>query len=299
MADSNSRELPQPEPATPTSVLTEYEHILLYGPGGTGKTFTAGTAPEPQWWLTPGGKNELKTVFSPDFIAKHGKKEIHVTSVREERERGQVIDNPPGYDYCCDAVDGFLEWNDKNGMGVKTIVVDNATILEEYMMSKAIFAEYMLASNKDKTVLKQEREFGIRRPHDSTYGGAQSFMDRFVNWLHELPFHIVFVAHSYETYQTDEGRGQKKLLSVQPLFVGAQRTAVPNKFDNVWYASVMGGGRSTTFGIQPQRDEVVLAKSRVGGILDRTYERDPDITEIVKQYQAHAESLEESDPSET
>ncbi len=290
---AETREKFEPVEATPSKILTEYEGILLYGPGGTGKTFTAATAPEPQWWLTPGGTNELKTMFSKEFIKKHGRKEVYVTAVTEEREKGQAIDNPPGYDRCCHAVDDFLEWNDKKGIGIQTIVVDNSTRLEEYMMSKAIFAEYMLASNKDKTVLKAERDFGIRKPHDSTYGGAQSFMDRFVNWLIELPFHVIFVAHDYEVSKPiHEGARERVLTSVRPLFVGVQRTSVPNKFDSVWFHQVQGGGKSRTFGIQSERDAITLARTRVGGIIDSTYERDPDIEEIIGLFKAHALSLE-------
>ena len=143
----------EPEIGTPSSIIGEYERILLFGPGGTGKTFTAATSPEPQWWLTPGGKGELKTMFSKAFLKKHGRKEFFITSVKEDRERGQVMDNPSGYDRCCHAVDAFLEWDVREGIGIKTIIVDNATVLEQYMMSKAIFAEYMLASSPEKTVL--------------------------------------------------------------------------------------------------------------------------------------------------
>lgn len=284
-----------PKLGIPSSILGEYEHILLVGRGGSGKTFTAGTAPEPQWWLTPGGANETKTLLSPDFIKKHGRKEFHYTEIFEARVKGQMVDNPPGYDLCCDAVDKFLEWNYAKGIGVKTIIVDNATRIEEFMMNKAIYAEFMLAGNKEKTVLTQERKLGIRKPHDSTFGGAQSFMDRFANWLLELPFHVIFVAHTYETYTSDEQRGKKQLVSIQPLFVGQQRINIPNKFDNVWYSTTMGGGRSQTWGIQPQRDEVVDAKTRVGGILDPTYERDPDITNIIQRFKTYATQLEEND----
>lgn len=284
----------EPVEGTPSTILGEYESFLLYGPGGTGKTFTAATAPEPQWWFTPGGTQEVKTIFSKKFIEKHGRKEFFVTSVLEDREKGQVVDNPPGYDRCCHAVDAFLEWNDRKGMGIKTIIVDNATRLEEYMMNKAIFAEFMLASNQDKTVLRAERDFGIRKPHDSTYGGAQSFMDRWVNWLKERPFHLVFVAHDYEVTQPIyEGARERRLVSVRPLFVGVQRTSIPNKFDNVWFHQVSGGGRSRTWGVQSERDEIHLARTRVGGIIDSTYERDPDLTEIIGQFKAHAVSLEE------
>lgn len=282
-----------PERATPSSILGQHESMLLYGQGGTGKTFTAATAPEPQWWLTPGGKGEIKTAFSPRFLKKHGRKEIFVSSVHEDRERGQMVDNPSGFDRCCLAVDSMLEWNDKEGIGIQTLVVDNATRIEEYMMNKAIMAEYILAGNQEKSVLSHERKYGIRRPHDSTWGAAQSLMDPFVNWLIELPFHIVFVAHTYENWEQIPNTRKRRLVSVLPLFVGQQRTSIPNKFDNVWYALTSGGGRSQVWGIQSERSEIELAKTRVGGILSPDFERDPDIEAIIQQFAAHGQSLEQ------
>lgn len=280
----------EPIAATPEVVLGEWERILLYGPSGVGKSFTAGTAPEPQWWLTPGGKNEAKTIFSPDFIKKHGKKEAFITSVTEDRKKGQFLDNPNGYDRCCHAVDSFLDWNEQKGAGVQTIIVDNATILEEFMMNKAIMAEYHMAGTTSKTVLAQERAYGIRKPHDSTYGGAQSLMDQWINWLRELPFHLVFIAHHYEVSEQISGTRERRVVSVRPLFVGQQRISVPNKFDNVWYGKVSGGGRSRVYGFQTQRNEIIEARSRVS-LLDALQERDVDISEFITRAKEHAQSI--------
>lgn len=292
MLDVKDRERLAPKPVTPSLILEGWEQFLIYGPGGTGKTFTAATAPEPQWWLTPGGLSELKAVYSKGFVKKHGMKEMYVTSVKEARESGQMKDNPTGYDDCCHAVDIFLEENEQLGLGVQSIIVDNATVIEEYMLNKAIMAEYHLAGAKDKTTLAREREFGIRRPHDTTWNGAQSFMDRWVNWLRELPFHLIFVAHDYESWEQEEDRRTRKLVSIKPLFVGAQRTSVPNKFSNVWYSMVSGGGRSQTWGVQPERDAIREAKTRVGGILDPNYAMDVNITDVIQRFKQHALSLE-------
>jgi hypothetical protein len=288
-----------PQRATPSLILTEFEKAILYGEGGTGKSFVAGTAPEPQWWLTPGGKNELKTVFSPRFIKTHGRKEIFITSIKEDREKGQMADNPTGYDQCCVAVDNFLEWNYAKGIGVKSIIVDNSTILEELMMNKAIMAEFLMADTKEKSTLAKEREYGIRKPHDSTWGGAQSFMDRWSNWLFELPFNLVFVCHQHEVYKSLGGNSREKVLhSVKPLFVGKQRKLIPNLFDNVWHTEVQGGGRSLTYGIQPEKDEIYMAKTRVGGILDPTYERNPNLAEIFGEFSNYAKELEATEEKE-
>lgn len=294
MTEQPDLEALYPEPVVASEVLGQYERILLFGEGGTGKTHIAGTAPEPQWWLTPGGKNELKTIFGKNFIEKHGKKEKYISSVKEARIKGQMQDDPTGYDEICDRIDAFLEWNYAKNIGVQTIIVDNATVLEEYMMNKAIMAEYHLASGKTKTTLHREREYGIRRPGDNTYGGAQSFMDRFLNWLVELDFHLVFVAHEYSNYKSEDDNSRNRVLtSVKPLFVGAQRTSVPNKFDNVWLTEASGGGRGVTYGMRTVRDEIYYAKTRVSGILE-VYERNPNLTDIIGEFSQYAKEQDEA-----
>lgn len=283
-----TRELPKPVLATPDVIFDDNEKVILYGPFGVGKTFCALTAPGPIWFLGIGGKNELKTMYSDDFKEKHGEKEVHITWVTEDRQsHGQMTDNPNGFDRVCDAIDGFLEWNEEAGLGVRTIIVDNATWLEHYMLNKAIAAEYHIGSSDvSKSVLKREREYGIRKPHDSTWGGAQSLMDNIVRWLFELPFNIVFVAHEYRTYTQIQGSRERRLVSIEPLFVGKQRTEIPNLFDNVWYQKKSGGGRNPTFNTQTSGDNIIAAKTRVGGPL-QFEERDLDLTKAFEKLSHH------------
>lgn len=287
------RELPKPVLATPEAVFAEgNEKSLIYGGSGVGKTFTALTAPDPIWFLGIGGPNELKTHFGKDFMRKHGRREVHTTWVKEDREEhGQMSDNPNGFDLVCDAIDGFIEWDQASGVGVQTIVVDNATYLEHYIMNKAIAAEYSMSSKVDKAVLTREREYGIRKPHDSTYGGAQSLMDNIVRWLFELPYNIVFVAHEYLTTEQIEGTRERRLVSREPLFVGKQRTTIPNLFDNVWWCYASGGGRSRQFRVQTIADEKTVAKTRVGGVLSDP-ETDLNLTDAFNELQQYARSLE-------
>lgn len=283
-----------PSLADPDDILSGNEKFLIYGAPKTGKTFLSLTAPEPIWFLGVGGKNELKTLYSRPFIEEHGRKEVHITAVSEDfDEQGQMSDNPNGFDRVCDAIDGFLEWNEGSGVGIKTIIVDNATVLEYYMLNKAIAAEYVIGGKDvEKSVLKREREHGIRKPHDSTWGGAQSLMDRITRWLFELPFNVVLVAHEYPTYVQVKGTRDLKLQSIEPLFVGKQRTQIPNAFDNVWRMRTIGGGRSQQFECQTVGDEIVSAGTRVGGILEHT-ERNLNLTEVIEEFKQYPKSLSE------
>jgi hypothetical protein len=282
-----------PQQLTPDLVLGENEKFLLYGEYGTGKTHLALSAPDPIWAVGIGGLNEFKTRYSKSFIKNVGNREVFVDSVVEYREeRGQMADNPNGFDLFCDILDAGLEWNDKQGNIIKTLIIDNATVLEEYMLNKAIAAEFMTANNQAKTVMRTEREYGIRKPQDTTWSGAQSLMQRIVSWLFELPFHIVFVAHERKEWASAEkGSRDRQLIGVGPLFVGQQRIMVPNLFDNVWRTSKSGGGRNAQYAVQSVGDEKVAAKTRVGGILDPALERSVNLTAVIDAFKQHAKEL--------
>lgn len=284
-----------PRKLTPDAVLGKYEKFLLYGTPGTGKTQLAFSAPDPIYAIGVGGENEFKTVYSKKFIDMHGKREIFFNSVTESRgPRGQMLDNPNGFDQVCDTIDKFLEWNEAKNIGIQTLIIDNSTVLEEYMMNKAIAAEYAMATGKSKTTLSREREYGIRRPHDTTWAGAQSLMESIVRWLFELPFHIVLVAHEYQTFTQKENSRERQLIGVAPLFVGQQRVMIANAFDNVWRTTTGGGGRNQQFNIQTIGDELVTAKTRVGGILNAV-ERNLSLSEVIKSFKEHASSLSEAE----
>jgi hypothetical protein len=286
-----------PELLTPELVLGQREKILLIGEYGTGKTQIALSAPDPIWAIGVGGLNEFKTRYSKHFINKVGKKEVYVDSVIEGRgAQGTMLDNPTGFDAFCDTIDAGLEWNDKQGNIIESLVIDNATILEIYQMNKAIAAEYMMAGNVQKTTLTREREYGIRKPGDNTYAGAQSLMDRIVGWLFELPFHIILVSHEYKEWapvSDKPNERNKRVVGVKPLFVGQQRINIPNMFDNVFRNTVSGSGRTRQFYTQTVGDDVVAAKVRVGGILQAENEKDLNLTDMIDRFKAHGESLTE------
>lgn len=287
-----------PQLLTPELVLGQREKFLLIGEYGTGKTQVALSAPDPIWAIGVGGLNEFKVRYSKHFLTKIGKREVYVDSVKEDRgSQGAMLDNPVGFDRFCDVIDEGLEWNDKQGNIIQSLVIDNATILETYQMNKAIAAEYSIAGNVQKTTLTREREFGIRKPGDNTYAGAQSLMDRIVGWLFELPFHIILVAHEYKEWEpvnpNNPNDRNKKLAGVKPLFVGQQRINIPNMFDNVFRHTVSGSGRSKQFYVQTVGDDIVAAKTRVGGLLAAEREKDLNLTEVVELFKKHGNSLTE------
>lgn len=118
-------------------------------------------------------------------------------------------------------------------------------------------------------------------------------MESIVRWLFELPFHIVLVAHEYQTFIQKDNSRERQLIGVAPLFVGQQRIMIANAFDNVWRTTTGGGGRNQQFNIQTVGDEIVSAKTRVGGIL-HAQERNLSLTDVINSFKEHASSLTEA-----
>lgn len=284
-----------PHVLTPERVLGQREKFLLYGDPGTGKTFLALTAPEPIYVLATGGENELKTRYSRQFMELYPERDIMFDVVKESRqERGEMTDNPTANDEVGDILYNFVNWDQESGRGTKTLVIDNATVLEEFQMNKAIAAEWAIASGgKDKQVLTRERKYGIRRPHDNTWGAAQSLMSKFIGWLWELDYHIVLVAHEYKDV-VRKRNAEDSLEGVYPLFVGKQRTKIARAFDNVWRCTKSGGGRGVRFEVMTTGDDIYKCKTRVGGIFDDVeyVDKDFNLTTAVETLQRYPSELE-------
>lgn len=281
---------------TPDQVLGQNEQFLIYGLPKTGKTFLALTAPDPIYYLVVGPMNELKTRYSKAFMERFPNKRVFADFALEEYgEHGEITDNPIGLDQVGEKLDAFLEAQKKGEMPqCKTIVVDNATVLEEYMMYKAMIAGYELAGNKEKTALKRLREYGIIKPGDLDWGAAQSLMDKFVNWLLKLPYHVVFIAHEYQEFSRDsENTRAQKLIGIYPLFIGKQRTLITRAFDNVWRMSRSGGGRSQQFMCQTVGSDIIVAGTRVGGILDdiEPVNKDFSLEEVIKKFAEYPRTI--------
>lgn len=274
-------------------ILGTREKILLYGAPKTGKTFLALTAIGlgPMYFLAIGGDNELKTRYSQEFLDKYPRDFehpiFHDVVAEDRKDSWEIPDNPTGLDRVKERLDGFHAWEQREGIGIQTVVVDNATTLEELQMNKALAAEYDLAGNKMKAALKTEREWGIRRPHDSTWGAAQSLMDKFANYIFELPYHVIFVAHERLEWEQKPNTRERILVSILPEFVGKQRTLIPRAFDSVWRMTAEGGGRNVQYTAQTVKDNIVLAGTRVGGVLKPT-ERNLDLTNVIERFRKYS-----------
>jgi len=282
-----------------SEIIGEREKFLLYGAPKRGKTFCALTAPGPIYFLAIGGPNEAKTYFSKDFQTKHGEKEIIIDSAIENIDKMGRCLEPAGFDHACILLDEALELDDQGKMetstgGFETLIVDNATVLEEFQMNKAIHVSNLTQTAEKaaqgKSTQAKYKEYGMLKPSDSDWGAAQSLMQNWYSWLFKLEKHIVFIAHEYEVTRANRAAQSVDLIGIQPLFVGKQRSRIANAFDNVWHFTKQGQlYQARTVPVDKPID--IIAGTRLGGIIDKDY-ANPDLTEVIKKFKAHAEKIE-------
>lgn len=281
---------------TPESVLGQKEQILLYGEPKTGKTEMAFTAPAPIYYMCIGPENEMKTRYSQHFLTRedgiHAHKKVYFDTVLETYGvRGQITDNPTGFDEVCTKLDKALLSFEKGDVETpQTIVFDNATVLEQYQMNKAMIAGYELAGSKEKTALKRLRDYGIIKPGDTDWGAAQSLMSQFIAaYSLRSKFHIIFIAHEYKEFAkkgTSDNSREREMVGVYPLFVGQQRIHLTHAFDNVWRTTISGGGKTANYFCQTVGDEIVVAGTRVGGVIP-AQSVDLNLTKVIEKFKSY------------
>ena len=280
-----------PEPISP-EILDDNEKFLLYGQAKTGKTHTALTAPEPILFHAIGGKNEAKTYYSKDFQDRHGKKEIILDVAREQYDKYGRCKNPIGYDMACAQLERNLELDEQGKLktstgGFSTLIVDNASVLTEFQSNKVFYLLDMLGAGGEKTTYAKMMAHGIRTEIDGDWKGIMSLMKDYVSWLFSLEKIVIFIAHEYEVEVRSRSKQSTTVVGVKPQFIGKHRNKLPSDFDNVWRHHRNGQffeARTIAQGAEPK----VTAGSRIGGIIPANY-RNPNISETISKYKAHAE----------
>ncbi len=271
------------------SILEEREKVLSYGGMGSGKTFAAGTMPGRVYFLAIGGANEFKTLLSPDFRGKHPEKDGLFTfdAVKEKLGKRGTFTESFGYDAACDALDEALNLDLSGDMPFDSLVVDGATGLRGVAMNKSMEITYTTAKSSDKTSMKKYRDHGIAIPQDNDWYGEQSLIWKFVNWCFSLDKHFNLITHEWREVKKNRADRSETLVSLKPAFTGKQRDDIPTLFDNVWHFEVHGGERSRYYEAQTQRDDIVEARTRFGGVVDTMY-RNVDYAETIKKFQQAA-----------
>lgn len=258
--------------------------IILYGEGGSGKTFTAGTMPGTIYSIVFGGENEITTYKSPDFKNKYPNKKgkIFYDFVKEEiGERGHFSD-ANAFDAACDFITEALELEAAGDFAFDSLVIDAATGLRRYAMNKAIEFNYGRATKKEKATLQRYRDENIIVPADNDWGSQMSLIVQFVEWVYNLDKHVCLVTHEWTETQHDRSSRQTSVIQRRPLFTGGNRTEIPAWFDFVWRITPQKLGQGIIANAQPYGDNVNYAKTRLGGILPPVI-RDPNLEKLFAQ----------------
>lgn len=275
------------------SVIGEKEKFLIYGDGGTGKTFSALTLPPPIYVVVFGGENELKTMRSPDYRNKYPEMEgqIYFDCVQEQLgEMGHFV-SATAYDQACLLIDEALRQSEAGDLPeFQSIVIDSATGLRRYAMNKAMEVNYTRTSTKGKTALDRLRDQNIIIPGDNDYMSEMSLTSQFMDWVFDLPYHVCVTTHVWLDKEFNRKTRETTIRSRKPLFTGNLREYVPTKFDNVWYFDAVASGKSVINRAQTVGDDQTFAKTRMGGILGQKIQ-DVNFRDVIAKFKAAEKKL--------
>jgi len=279
------------QPISP-KIIEEREKFLLYGEPGMGKTFAALTLPPPILFIAVGGANEAKTYYSKHFQQKYGEKEIFLAVASESLGPMGRVETPEGFDNVCILLDEALDADAQGLQQFESIIIDNATVLSEYAMYKAVYIDYRgkKPGKQDEATYSKYMNEGLLFPFDSDWGGTQSLMSKFVSWLFRIDKNIALVAHEYKETAANRAKQRSDVIGLKPQFIGKERDRVANMFDNVWNFSRNGQqyvARTEPLGQDPR----IIAKTRIGGIVPRNYP-DPNLSDVISQFQQYANGIQ-------
>ena len=265
-----------------------HEKFLLYGEPKTGKTFAALTAPDPIYAISVGNIDELTTAFGKDFKDKYPSKIIYHDVAEESFGVRGNFDAAVGFDAVCDLLDTALamDADPEDPFTFSTLVIDNATVLNNFAMFKSMEINYDDANMKSNTALHRLREANIVIPGDNDYMSQMSLMMQFVQWLFRLNKHVVLIAHEWKEEHTDRKTKTKTINAVKPLFTGKHRTDVPGLFSNVWRFQRQGQFFEALT-MPKEKPYDIIAGTRIGGVLRSPY-RDVNLTEAIAALQKEA-----------
>ena len=272
------------------SIIGEREKVLLYGEGGVGKTYTAGTMPGNVYFLVFGGPNEVKTLMSPDFRKKYPKKadKLFFDYAAEPLGKRGHFKSADAYDQACDLLDEATELEKKGDFSFDSLVIDAATGLRRFAMNKAMEVNFHRATTGTaKTALARLRDENIIIPGDNDWMSEMSLTTQFMDWVFRMDKHVCVCTHVWQTKKRDRASGETIITDQKPLFTGKNREEIPTMFDNVWYVSSIEKGRGIISQIQTVGDSNTYAKTRMGGALAPIV-RDPNLEEIFKKLQTAA-----------
>lgn len=213
-------------------VSTRYERICVYGPGKTRKTQLVTSMPRDKKWgkiiyiAADETSEQLPSVLHPEGM--------FVADPKPKREPGKMVKWDPLTEYVNLATrDWKSEFPDAN-----TVVLDTATQMTEQIMEAYVATGAVQAGHK--TLGKPNTLTFHGQPDKGDYGGAQRSCMFIIQYLLDLPMHLVVLFHQH---WSEPKEGSLEALVGGPATVGeAQIRVIPGLFDTVLRLSADGKG---------------------------------------------------------
>lgn len=247
--------------------------MLLYGGPGVGKTFFCGTAGDRTLYFDIG--SGIATLQAPDFTKKYASNPLVV----------RIPLGDDSHDMLCDTLDHYIQ---KRRDEFDTVVVDDASSLRRGAMIKAV--EINMDLGKSSTGANAKKH-GMIVPVVQDYGEEMSVVEKFLADYTEIAkasnLHLLITAHEKLTYKKGQKIGDPPtLVKIRPAFTGQQfPDTVPAFFDEVWRFYVVGRGDKKQHRIITQPSELLVAKSRHGGVFLEE-EKNLDFPTVVQRIKA-------------
>lgn len=244
--------------------------FLIYGNTKSGKTHFAGTFGSRSYYINIG--NGFSTLLAPKF------REIYAKLYNNEPYNPIRVDlsGEDLYEQVIDAIDYSL--SDKMISQWDTMVIDDASRLQEAAMTKAMEVNFSTERSKSKA---QEDRSGVRLLTQGDFGTQMGIMDGFFSTLTDklkaLNKNLVVLAHEKKDVRMD--KGASIVTDIYPLFTGNNK--ITSYFDMVWNTSSSGVGNQESFRARTCATAIVEAGTRWGGVFPEEF-RNPNYPEIKK-----------------
>lgn len=231
--------------------MDENIRFLVYGPSGTGKTFSLRSARKPLFVdsFDPGG-----SVVLADLIAK-GEAIVRTSFENENPQKPSAFAQ---WDKSLDEIEasGLME-------RFGTYVLDSATTWGQACLNLVM--------------QKAGRAGGT--PQQNDWYPQMVLMEAGIRRIFRFPCDIIFICHN--DVMKDEIIGK---VNRSPMLTGKSKTRIPLLFSEVYYSDAKRTSKGTEYVWQLQSDNTNQAKSRLCGLARRNLDFQPqNYRELMKQ----------------
>lgn len=251
--------------------------MLCYGDPGSGKTHFAGTFGNDVFYVNIGAG--ISTFYGPKFKELHGEWNPYLFTPDAESKTPVAIQ-------VRDAIEEALD----KLPDAHTIVIDDATALENIMMQQAL--SYNKQTKKSETLTNSNPKlFTSVIPAIQDYGTQMSFVDDFLASYSEacknMQKNFIMLAHAKRDYGQASGPNPAPVTSIKPSFIGKKSNPAAY-FDFEWYFYTDGIADQKRHRVITESDGKIEAKTRWGGIFPNNYTNPTygEIKSILESYHA-------------